>query len=97
MSESKMPDNTMPESLREQALQRIKKRRDFFPHLLMYAMVNTFLVVLWAMVSPDAFFWPIFPIVGWGVGLVMHAWDAFFRSEVTDADIDRELARMQHH
>jgi hypothetical protein len=25
MSESKMPDNTMPESLREQALQRIKK------------------------------------------------------------------------
>jgi hypothetical protein len=27
---------------------------------------------------------------------VMHAWDAFFRSEITEEDVDRELARMHH-
>ena len=32
---------------------------------------------------------------GWGIGVVMHAWDAFFRSEITEDDVDRELARMQ--
>ncbi|MBO0845395.1 MAG: 2TM domain-containing protein [Nocardioides sp.] len=59
--------------------------------------MNTLLVVIWATTLPGGFFWPIFPIAGWGIGLVMHAWDAFLRTEITDEDVDRELERMHHH
>jgi len=36
-------------------------------------------------------------MVFWGIGVVMNAWDVFFTQEITAADIDREIARMQHH
>jgi hypothetical protein len=60
-------------------------------------MVNALLVAVWVLTGADTFFWPIFPIAGWGIGIVMHAWDAFFRTGITEADIDREVARLQHH
>ena len=48
------------------------------------------------LVSPHSLFWPMFPILGWGVGLVMHAWDVFVAPEITEADVDREVERMTH-
>ncbi|HEX6262660.1 MAG TPA: 2TM domain-containing protein [Actinomycetota bacterium] len=66
------------EVLREQAVERLKRKRDFTAHLLAYVMVNTVLIVVWAMTGA-AFFWPIFPLAGWGVGLGFHAWDTFSR------------------
>jgi hypothetical protein len=92
-----MSDLNAEEGLRKQALDRVRKRRDFWPHLLVYVMVNTLFVAVWVMTGSDAFFWPIFPIAGWGIGIAMHAWDAFFRSGITEEDIDREVARLQHH
>jgi hypothetical protein len=92
-----MSDVSTEEDLRKQALERVKKRRDFWPHLLVYLMVNTLLVVVWAMTSSGGFFWPVFPIAGWGIGIVMHAWEAFWRTGITEEEIDREVARMQHH
>jgi hypothetical protein len=92
-----MSDLNADESLRKQALERVRKRRDFWPHLLVYVMVNALLVVVWAMTGSDGFFWPIFLIAGWGIGIVMHAWDAFFRTGISEEDIDREVARLRHH
>jgi hypothetical protein len=57
--------------LRDRAIKNLKKRRDFFAHLLVYLMVNGFLIVIWMVTSPAGFFWPIFPMVGWGIGVVM--------------------------
>jgi hypothetical protein len=81
-------------SLRDTAVKRLKKRRDFYTHLAVYAMVNGFLVVIWLMVTSPGFFWPVFAIFGWGIALVMQAWDVFWTHEITDAEIDREIARM---
>ena len=92
-----MSDVGTENGLREQALERVKKRRDFWPHLLVYVMVNTLTVVVWLLTDSGGFFWPVFLIAGWGIGLVMHAWDAFIRLEITESDIDREVARMQYH
>jgi hypothetical protein len=79
--------------LRERALKRLKKRRDFHGHVLVYLLVNAFLVVIWAVTSPDGFFWPVFPIVGWGIGVVMNAWDVYFAEDITEEQITREM----HH
>lgn len=80
--------------LRERALKRLKKRRDFFAHLLVYALVNGFIVVIWAVTS-RGFFWPIFPIVGWGIGVVMNAWDVWRGEEFSERAIAREVDRMK--
>ena len=81
--------------LREQAVKRLKKRRDFHAHLLVYFLVNTFLVVIWAVVSPGAFFWPVFPIVGWGIGVVMNAWDVYVSEDFGEDDIRREMEHLE--
>lgn len=84
-----------PEStdLRERALRRLKKKHDFHVHLVIYLMVNTMIVVVWAMTS-HAFFWPIFILVGWGVGVVANAWDAYGGDEPTEDRISREMDKI---
>ena len=89
-------DSTDP-GLRELAVQQLKKRHDLHGHLLIYGLVNTFLVVVWAMASPNAFFWPIFPIVGWGIGVVMNAWDVYATHPASESEIEREVRRLQRH
>ena len=82
------------DTLRERAIKRLKKRRDFFGHLLVYVLVNGFLVVIWAVTDIHGFFWPIFPIVGWGIAVVLNAWDAFRNDEFDEAQIRREMQRL---
>jgi hypothetical protein len=85
--------NPEKSTLRGRAVRRLKKRRDFFAHLLVYFLVNTFLVVIWAVTS-SGFFWPMFPIVGWGIGVVMNAWDVWRGDEFSEEEIAREIQRM---
>lgn len=82
--------------LREQAVKRLKKRRDFRGHLLVYTLVNAFLVVIWAVTSSGGFFWPIFLIVGWGIGVIMNAWDVYFGEDFSEDDIEKEIEHLQH-
>ena len=81
--------------LRERAIKRLKKRRDFAGHLIVYALVNTFLVAIWAMTGSHGFFWPIFPIVGWGIGVIMNAWDVYRGDEFAEDRVRREMDRLK--
>jgi hypothetical protein len=47
-------------------------RREFGEHLRFYLSVMALLVVIWTLTGMG-YFWPIWPIVGWGVGIVSHA------------------------
>jgi hypothetical protein len=88
-----MVTDTREQAARDRAVTQLKKRRDFYGHLLVYVLVNTFLVVIWAVVEAHGFFWPVFPIVGWGIGVVMNAWDVFWRPPITEHEIQREIDR----
>jgi hypothetical protein len=81
--------------LRERARESLKKKREFRSHLLAYILVNSFLVVIWAVTSAPGFFWPIFPIGGWGIGLAFHAWDAYGDVGPSDEQIRREMDRLR--
>jgi len=85
------------DDIRQKAIKRLRKKRDFYAHLLVYAMVNGFLVVIWAMSDMHGFFWPIFPIVAWGIGVVMNAWDVFHDDDFDEERIRREVERLQSH
>ena len=85
---------TAEPDLRDQAIQSLKKKRDFRTHLLTYVLVNGMLVVIWAVTGAD-FFWPIFPIVGWGIGVLLNAWDVYGRKPITEEEIRREQDRLR--
>ena len=88
-------DTTTEEQLREAAVKRIKKRRDFYGHVVAYVIVNAFLVLVWYFTS-GSYFWPMWVMIGWGVGLAFNAWDVFGRRKVTsEADIRAEMDRMR--
>ncbi|HEY2723139.1 MAG TPA: 2TM domain-containing protein [Pseudonocardiaceae bacterium] len=85
---------TPDDDLRGRAVKRLQRRRDFGRHLVIYLLVNAFLVVIWA-VTGAGFFWPIFPIVGWGIGVVFNAWDIYQVDRPDEDRIRREMERMQ--
>ena len=58
-------------------------------------MVNAFLVVIWAITDSHGFFWPVFIIGIWGIGLVMNAWDVYFRKPITEHELEREIGRLE--
>jgi len=91
-----MAIDTREQAPRDRAVQRLKKRRDFHAHLLVYALVNGFMVVIWVITGSNGFFWPVFLIAGWGIGLVMNAWDVYWRQEITEQDIQHEMERWHH-
>ncbi len=65
------------------------------PPLQRIALVNGLLVGIWAISSPGVFFWPLFPIVGWGIGVVLHGWDVYFANEPDEARIRRMMDELQ--
>lgn len=81
------------EELRKEAIVRLGKKRDFGAHLLAYVLVNGLLIVLWA-VTGAGFFWPLFPLMGWGIGVAFHAWDTYGRPP-TEERIRREMDRLR--
>jgi uncharacterized membrane protein len=80
--------------LRQQAMTRLRKKTDFHAHLLAYVLVNAFLVAIWWFTG-HSFFWPIFPILGWGIGLAFNAWDVYRRHDYTEEQINREMNRLR--
>jgi hypothetical protein len=85
---------TLDERLRERAEQRVRSQVDLRVHLMLFVRVNAFLVLIWWLTGA-AFFWPVFPIVGWGIGLAVHAWDAYGPDTVTEDRVRREMDRMR--
>ena len=53
-----MAIDTRAQAPRDRAVQRLKKRHDFHAHLLVYVLVNGFVVLIWALTGATGFFWP---------------------------------------
>ena len=84
---------TMTDEQRQGAVRRIQAKRGFWSHFTTYLAVNALLVLIWALTSAGHF-WPVWPILGWGIGVVAHAVSVYVKpTEITDAQIDRELGR----
>jgi hypothetical protein len=60
-----------------QLMELARRRASFKYHSFSYLMVNTFLWVLWFISSSrnadsSGFPWPLYPMLGWGIGLFFH-------------------------
>jgi hypothetical protein len=82
-----------PDELREAAVQRLRKKRDLQAHVLAYVMVNLLLNGIWFITTPGGFYWPIIPLLGWGIGMVFSVWDVYAPGPTED-QIRREMSRL---
>jgi len=80
--------------LRDLALKRLKKRRDFEVHLVTYVIVNAVLVAIW-YTNGRGNFWPMWVMLFWGVGVVINGWEVFGRREITESDVRREMDKLR--
>ncbi|HLY00136.1 MAG TPA: 2TM domain-containing protein, partial [Roseiarcus sp.] len=84
------------------AIKRIHAKRGFEVHATVYVAVNLLLIAVWALTGPGyanhrhgsgSDFWPIWPILGWGVGLGLHYWTVFHRRPISEDEIRREIEK----
>ena len=86
------------EELYKEAKKRVKEKKDFFKHLAIYVVINAMLIMIWAFLTDDEFPWFLFPLGGWGIGLLFHFLDAFVFSREMDWEkraIEREMERLR--
>jgi uncharacterized membrane protein len=88
------PNSTDDQDLRQQVVKRLRQQRDFRVHLAIYLAVNLFLVAIWWFTGAG-FFWPVFPIFAWGIGVVANGWEVYGREEPTEEQIQREIGRLR--
>jgi hypothetical protein len=75
------------------AMQRLEKRRDFNGRVAAYLVVNGALWILWAFTG-SGYPWPAWITGLLGIGLVLKAWDVYFRRPIRETDVLREIARL---
>ena len=80
------------EERREAAVKRLKAKREFWGHVVAYVLVNGLLVVIWAVTSDSGHFWPMWSMLGWGIGLGFHAWDTF-QKPISEEAIRKEMEK----
>ena len=61
---------------------------------MVYVAINTTIILVWTMTADGGFFWPVFPMVGWGIGVVMNAWDVW-RGAFTETQVAHEMTRLR--
>ena len=67
----------LPEERRERRQQLA--RTGFQAHATTFTVVNAALVAIWAITSLGGYFWPIWPLLGWGIFLCIHGWVTYGR------------------
>jgi len=60
----------------QEAKKRVEAIRGFYLHLVSYIVVNVALVIINLLTSTE-YLWFIWPLIGWGIGLVIHAFSVF--------------------
>ncbi|MCJ7725809.1 MAG: 2TM domain-containing protein [Acidimicrobiia bacterium] len=79
------------QDLRADAVKRIKAKRDFWAHAIVFVFVNALMVWVWSS-GGRGHFWPMWMMWGWGMGLAFHAWDTYKPAD-SEAAIQREIEK----
>lgn len=85
---------------RDEELWQVAKARARFKWSAMgYLLVNAFLVAIWFITSgPFSYFWPIWPMMGWGIGIAFQYFHAFHGNEISSTESEFEkLKRQEQH
>jgi len=94
-----MTNGMSEEQIYALARKRAAAKRGFRIHLAVYLVVNAALVLVWAFAAGRGFPWFIFPLGGWGIGVVSHYFGAHgperAAGETGGAAVEREAERIR--
>jgi 2TM domain-containing protein len=85
------------ETEKDRELWRIaKKRVGFKRHLGTYVIINTMFWLVWLFTDEkdQSFPWPVWPMLGWGIGLAFNFLEAYVNTK-SDA-IEREFEKLKN-
>ncbi|SMY32220.1 MULTISPECIES: 2TM domain-containing protein [Photobacterium] len=81
----------------KRALNYVKGIKSFYSNLTTYVLVISALFIINYFTSPD-YWWAVWPALGWGIGIVSHAFSAFeivniFGPEWEKKQVEKRLGR----
>jgi hypothetical protein len=83
------------EEIYEEAKKRVKERREFYTHLTTYLIINAALFIIW-MATGAGYPWFLFPLGGWGIGLIFHFFNTFvFTNRFDRSAVEKEAERIR--
>jgi len=80
-----------------QARKRVEEKKGFYVHFAVYIIVNIILVIIWAATGAG-YPWFLFPLGGWGIGILFHFLGVFVFSRQTDWErraVEKEAERLR--
>ena len=84
------------EEVYEVAKKRVRAKRDFYKHLVVYVVVNIILVIIWAFPAGGGYPWFLWVIGGWGIGVLFNFLDVFVWQRRGDkAAIEKEAEKIR--
>lgn len=90
------PSMELDPEMRKRALERIEARQEWRQHATVYALVMTLLTVIWLVTSGiGTYFWPVWPMMGWGMGVALHGASLVLDKEPTEEEIAAEAAKLR--
>lgn len=78
-----------------------QKRVSFRNHLAVYIVVNLFFWVLWFITGAEIHNegdmpWPVWPMVGWGIGVLLHFTGVYINAGNTSLEKEYEKLKNQN-
>lgn len=91
-------NNKRDEELMARARKIVRKKHDLFINAIIYIAVNLFLIFIWFMTG-RGIFWPIFSMLGWGVGIAAMAIDVvrFINNKGYSDKVEREYQKLKRN
>ena len=83
------------QELRDQAISRLKEKKDFRDHLFVYIVVMLALNGIWMATNFGGYYWPVWPMFGWGIGVVFHGVGVYSHKPITEDDIQHEMRKLR--
>lgn len=76
----------------QRARQRVEELKSFYSHLVIYLLVNAGLFLLNMLTMPN-YLWFFWSLLGWGIGLAIHAFWTFAGHRIFGRDWEERQIR----
>jgi hypothetical protein len=93
-----MPTKPTEEEIRQAAQKRVDDKKAFYSHLAVYLLFNIAFVIIWVVTSLGGYIWFIWPLLGWGVAVALHAMYVFIfhrDSNWEKNSVEREVSKIK--